>query len=138
MRNIYLILTGIFILLYPFSAEAYIGLCCGKCGGNMPMNTLGGGVPETNEFKLKLSPMFMRMDGLRDGAGAGAVNGDSLIGGMSADYMAVPSAMDMQMANLAAGYSFTDYFFGGIMVMWSCNSSAQPMLDHFYGTHETE
>jgi len=115
-RNKYLLLAALFVLLNPFSAEAYIGLCCGKCGGNMPMNTLGGGVPETKEFRLKISPMFMKMDGLRDGTGA--VNGDSLLVGMPAQYMAVPAGMDMQMTNLAFGYSFTDDFFGGIMLMW--------------------
>ena len=33
----------------------------------MPMNILGGGIPETHEFRFKISPMYMRMDGLRDG-----------------------------------------------------------------------
>jgi len=49
------------------TAAAYSGLCCAKCGGNMPMNILGGGIPETHEFRFKISPMYMRMDGLRDG-----------------------------------------------------------------------
>lgn len=119
MKNKYLLLVALFILINPFSVEAYIGLCCGKCGGNMPMNTLGGGVPETKEFRLKVSPMFMKMDGLRNGTNA--INNDSLLSGMSADYMAVPTSMEMKMTNLAVGYSFTDDFFGGIMVMWKKN-----------------
>jgi hypothetical protein len=32
--------------------------------------------------------------------------------------MAVQREMDMYMANLAVGYSFTDEFFGGLMFMW--------------------
>lgn len=60
-------LTGLLLLLVTLPAAAYIGLCCAKCGGNMPMNILGGGIPETHEFRFKISPMYMRMDGLRDG-----------------------------------------------------------------------
>jgi hypothetical protein len=33
-------------------------------------------------------------------------------------FMAVQTEMDMYMVNLAAGYSFTDDFFGGLMFMW--------------------
>ncbi|MDQ7000787.1 MAG: hypothetical protein Q9M12_07910, partial [Mariprofundus sp.] len=66
------------ILLSPVNAHAYIGLCCAKCGGNMPMNILGGGIPETHEFRFKIQPMFMRMQGLR--SGASNVDGNSLLG----------------------------------------------------------
>lgn len=81
------------------------------------MNIPGGGVPETHEFRFKFSPMFMRMEGLRDGTSD--VDGDSLLG-MPAmgKFMAVQTGMDMYMANLAAGYSFTDKFFAGLMFMW--------------------
>ena len=108
------------------SAQAYVGLCCGKCGGNMPMNIPGGGVPETHEFRVKLSPMTMHMEGLRDGTSS--VDGDSLLGmpmmmGMpTGKFMAVPTSMDMRMLNLTAGYSFTDDLFGGVMMMWKQNS----------------
>jgi len=103
-------------ILYPAAASAYVGLCCGKCGGNMPMNILGGGIPETKEFRFKLSPMFMRMEDLADGSSD--VNPDSLLGmpNMGKD-MAVPLNMDMTMLNLAVGYSFTDDFFAGLMFM---------------------
>ena len=120
MKRLYFLFAAILIVLLPALSEAYVGLCCGKCGGNMPLNILGGGVPETHEFRIKLQPMFMRMEGLQDGTRS--VNKDSLLTGMPADYMAVPSVMDMYMANLAVGYSFTDDFFGGLMFMWTKKS----------------
>jgi hypothetical protein len=103
------------------AAQAYVGLCCAKCGGNMPMNIPGGGVPETHEFRVKISPMFMHMEGLRDGTDD--VSSESLLG-MPAmgKYMAVPTEMDMTMLNVAAGYSFSDNFFGGLMFMWKQNT----------------
>ena len=114
------------LLLFAAQASAYIGLCCGKCGGNMPMNILGGGIPETHEFRFKISPMFMRMDGLRDGTDS--VDEDDILG-MPVDmmgrptgkYMAAPTDMDMTMLNLAAGYSFSDRLFAGIMMMYRDN-----------------
>jgi hypothetical protein len=121
-RFILLYVTCLSVLLTPLSARAYIGLCCGKCGGNMPMNIPGGGIAETYEFRLKLSPEFMKMDGLMDGTHS--VDSDSLLGmpvmnGMpTGKFMAVPTDMDMYMANLSIGYSFTDRLFAGIMFMW--------------------
>ncbi|MEE9614261.1 MAG: transporter [Thermodesulfobacteriota bacterium] len=128
MKKVYVLLTVVFLAL-PAAAHAYIGLCCGKCGGNMPMNIMGGGVPETKEFRLKISPMFMKMGDLRDGTHS--VDEDSLITGMGAPYMAVPTEMTMTMTNLAVGYSFTDDFFVGIMPMWKKNRmrmKVQPMM----------
>lgn len=114
------LLAAVALTGFSAPAAAYVGLCCGKCGGNMPMNIPGGGVPETCEFRFKLSPMFMRMDGLRDGTGR--VDGDSLLGMPSmGKFMAVPTYMDMAMVNLAVGYSFTDDFFAGAMFMWKRN-----------------
>lgn len=108
------------MLIAPKSALAYLGLCCSKCGGNMPMNIPGGGVPETHEFRFKLSPMFMSMDGLLDGSTD--LNEESLLGMPSmGKFMAVQTEMDMYMVNVAAGYSFTDDLFGGIMLMWRKN-----------------
>ncbi len=108
------------LILINSAAHAYVGLCCGKCGGNMPMNIPGGGIPETCEYRFKLSPMFMHMEGLRDGTDS--VSGDSLLG-MPAmgKFMAVPTEMDMRMLNFSAGYSFTDDFFAGVMLMWKDN-----------------
>jgi hypothetical protein len=108
------------------SAHAYVGLCCAKCGGNMPMNIPGGGIPETKEFRFKLSPMYMSMDGLADGGDS--VSADSLLGmpvmmgQPTGKFMAVPTGMDMKMLNFTAGYSFTDDLFGGVMLMYKRNS----------------
>ena len=115
MKKIYILFTAVFICLIPIAAQAYMGLCCAKCGGNMPLNIVGGGVPETRELRLKLQPSFMKMDGLRDGTGSAGEG--ALLGGMPPAFMAVPTEMDMSMINLAVGYSFTDDFFGGVMFM---------------------
>jgi len=109
------------MVLFPSSAHAYLGLCCAKCGGNMPLNIPGGGVPETHEFRLKLSPEFMLMNGLRNNTDH--VNVDSLLGmpvmggKPTGKFMAVQEKMYMSMTNLAIGYSFTDDFFAGLMFM---------------------
>jgi len=98
-------------------ALAYVGLCCGKCGGNMPMNIPGGGIPETAEFRFKLTPSLMHMHGLADRTHA--LDAAPLLGVPAPGvYMAVPDAMDMKMLSLSAGYSFTDDFFAGLMFMW--------------------
>ncbi|HKJ84002.1 MAG TPA: transporter [Mariprofundaceae bacterium] len=118
-------LTVAFMVLLPAHAHAYIGLCCGKCGGNMPMNIPGGGIPETYEFRAKIQPMFMHMQGLR--SGTGNVDGSSLLGmpvmmgKPTGKFMAVPESMDMYMTNLSLGYSFSDKFFGGVMLMYKDN-----------------
>ena len=116
-------LTGLLLLIVTSPASAYIGLCCAKCGGNMPMNILGGGIPETHEFRLKISPMYMRMDGLRDGT-SNVHETDILgmpvdmMGNATGKYMAAPTSMDMTMLNVSAGYSFSDKFFAGAMFMY--------------------
>ena len=108
------------VLFSPVDAQAYIGLCCAKCGGNMPMNILGGGIPETHEFRFKIQPAFMRMQGLR--SGASNVDGNTLLGAPAAGkFMAVQKNMNMSMLNLAMGYSFSDDFFAGIMPMYKDN-----------------
>ena len=113
--------AGLGLALGASLAQAYVGLCCGKCGGNMPMNIPGGGVPETYEYRVKFSPMTMHMEGLRDGTNT--VDGDNLLG-MPAmgKFMAVPTSMDMNMLNITAGYSFSDDLFGGVMLMFKQNS----------------
>ncbi len=116
---------GLCLLSIQAPAQAYVGLCCGKCGGNMPMNIPGGGIPETHEWRIKFSPMFMRMDGLRDGTHG--VNPDSLLGmpvmmgQPTGKFMATPTDMDMAMLNITAGYSLSDKWFAGIMLMWKRN-----------------
>jgi len=109
-----------YIFFMPMETLAYMGLCCSKCGGNMPMNIPGGGVPETNEFRFKISPVFMRMDGLLESTED--VQPESILGMPSmGKFMAAQRSMDMYMVNASAGYSFTDRFFGGIMFMWKKN-----------------
>jgi len=117
--------SSLLLVLFVSPAQAYVGLCCGKCGGNMPMNIPGGGVPETKEFRVKISPMTMSMDGLMDGSTS--VDGNSLLGmpvmmGMpTGKFMAVPTSMDMTMLNITAGYSFSDDLFGAVMLMHKDN-----------------
>jgi len=109
-----------YIFFMPVETLAYMGLCCSKCGGNMPMNIPGGGVPETNEFRFKLSPVFMRMDGLLEGTDE--VDPSGIVGMPSmGKFMAAQRSMNMYMVNASAGYSFTDRFFGGVMFMWKKN-----------------
>ena len=111
--------------LYLSPAQAYVGLCCGKCGGNMPLNIMGAGVPETKEFRFKVSPLFMSMKGLADDGAS--INADNLLGmpvmmgQATGKFMAIPTEMDMQMLNFTAGYSFTDDLFGGVMLMLKDN-----------------
>ncbi|MCF7822040.1 MAG: transporter [Mariprofundaceae bacterium] len=115
------LLMGILMVFLPGNAQAFMGICCGKCGGNMPMNIPGGGIPETKEFRFKVTPTFMRMDGLRNRTSS--VDPGSLLGMPAAGkFMAVPTSMDMSMLNIAAGYSFTDDFFAGVMGMYQINS----------------
>jgi len=119
------LVTMVYVLLSPVTAHAYIGLCCGKCGGNMPINLLGSGIPETHEFRFKIQPMFMRMQGLR--SGASNIDGSSLLGTPvmggkpTGKFMAVQKNMNMSMLNLAMGYSFSDDFFAGMMPMYKDN-----------------
>ncbi len=111
-------------LFFP-TAQAYVGLCCGKCGGNMPMNIPGGGVPETKEFRVKISPMTMSMDGLRDGTDSIDTNSllgmPVMMGSPTGKFMAVPTTMEMTMLNITAGYSFSDDLFGAVMLMHKDN-----------------
>ncbi|MEJ2684224.1 MAG: transporter [Candidatus Sulfobium sp.] len=123
MRRFILTCVACFLILStPLPAGAYIGLCCGKCGGNMPMNIPNAGIAETYEFRFKLSPQFMKMGGLMDGTHS--VDADTLLGmpvmnGMpTGKYMAVPTGMDMYMTSLSAGYSFSDNLFVAMMFMW--------------------
>ncbi|RMG91651.1 MAG: transporter [Zetaproteobacteria bacterium] len=115
----------LFLLLLATDANAYIGLCCGKCGGNMPMNIPGGGIPETHEFRFKIQPMLMHMSGLRSGTQdvdpASILGMPVMMGKPTGKFMAAPTSMDMTMLNLAAGYSFSDDFFAGIMGMYVDN-----------------
>jgi hypothetical protein len=94
MKNPFLLRAGLagLLLIVTLPASAYVGLCCAKCGGNMPMNILGGGIPETSEWRFKISPMFMHMDGLRDGTDD--VDVDDILG-MPMDMMGNPTGKYM-------------------------------------------
>ncbi len=118
--------AGVLAVLGSANVQAYVGLCCGKCGGNMPMNILGGGIPETYEYRVKISPMLMHMEGLRDGTNS--INPDDLLGmptmmgQATGKFMAVPTKMDMNMLNISTGYSFSKKLFAGVMLMYKQNS----------------
>ncbi len=100
---------SIIMLTWVSVAQAYIGLCCAHCGGNMPLNIMGGGIPEPKEFRFKLSQMIMEMGPLRDGTNdisneeiSGPANGNT--------YPALPTDMQMYMTMIGAAYSFSDDF----------------------------
>ncbi|MDQ6988026.1 MAG: hypothetical protein Q9M25_09505 [Mariprofundaceae bacterium] len=112
--------VALLLLMSPSQAHAYLGMCCAKCGGNMPMNIPGGGVPENYEFRFKIQPVFMRMNGLR--SGASNVDANTLLGNPAAGkFMAVQKYMNMSMLNLSFGYSFSDDLFIGMMGMYQDN-----------------
>ena len=95
-------------LKYPL----FLGLCCGKCGGNMPLNIPGGGTPEPHEFRIKMNLSWEKMVGLRRGTSSRSTN-DAL-----QQYMVIPRKMDMVMSSVSVGYAFSDRFFAGIMGMY--------------------
>ena len=99
-----------FIMLSWVSvAQAYIGLCCAHCGGNMPLNIFGGGIPEPKEFRFKFSQMIMEMGPLRDGTDE--ISNDDLIGSANGtNFPALPTNMQMYMTMIGAAYSFSDDF----------------------------
>ena len=60
-RKFFILILNIVMLVWASLAQAYVGLCCAHCGGNMPLNIFGGGIPEPKEFRFKISEMFMEM-----------------------------------------------------------------------------
>lgn len=139
----YYLYSGAFAcLLLSFYAppiQADTGLCCLHCGGNMPLNIMGAGIPEIHEFRLKIKPMHMSMRGLQ--SGYGELSNEqvlSLPGSMSMSmdpnvmalnnrikgeltgrkYMAAPQRMYMNMYDISVGYSFSDRFAGMVMTMY--------------------
>ena len=123
MRLLKFFLSGIVaVLLLNSQAWAYVGLCCAHCGGNMPLNIMGGGVPETHEFRFKLSQMFMRMGPLKDGTDD--VDSEILLGAANTGnhtFPAVPTEMRTYMTMVSAAYSFTDNFAAMIMTGYERN-----------------
>ncbi len=95
-------------LNYPL----FLGLCCGKCGGNMPLNIPGAGTPEPHELRIKMNLSWGRMVGLRRGTSNRSTSD------AHGQYMMAPRKMNMYMSNLSIGYAFSDRFFAGIMGMY--------------------
>ncbi|MDP6925180.1 MAG: hypothetical protein R2568_08500 [Candidatus Scalindua sp.] len=95
-------------LSYPL----FLGLCCGKCGGNMPLNIFGAGTPEPHELRIKVNLSWGKMVGMRRGTSNRSTK-DTLV-----SYMMSPRKMAMYMSNVSVGYAFTDRFFAGIMGMY--------------------
>ncbi len=101
-------------LLFPVLTWAYVGLCCAHCGGNMPLNIPGGGIPETHEFRFKVSQSYMEMGSMRDTTDD--ISTSSLLGNpATGKFAAVPDEMRMYMTMFGAAYSFTDDF--ALMIM---------------------
>ncbi len=90
----------------------FMGLCCGKCGGNMPLNIPGAGTPEPHEFRIKFNLSWGKMVGLRRGTSNRSTSN------AHGQYMMAPRKMDMYMSNVSVGYAFSDRFFVGIMGMY--------------------
>jgi hypothetical protein len=95
-------------LSYPL----FLGLCCGKCGGNMPLNIPGAGTPEPHEFRIKVNLSWGKMVGLRRGTSNRSTSE------AHGQYMMAPRKMDMYMSSVSVGYAFSDRFFAGIMGMY--------------------
>ena len=116
--------SNLVILFWVTAAKAYVGLCCAHCGGNMPLNIFGGGIPEPKEFRFKVSHMIMEMGPLRDGTDD--ILSTTLIGAPNGSrFVAVPRSMSMDMTMVGAAYSFTDDF--ALMVMGSYIQNTMPM-----------
>ena len=109
LRNKVVFFLSFIMLSWVSVAQAYIGLCCAHCGGNMPLNIFGGGIPEPKEFRFKLSQMIMEMGPLRDGTDE--ISNDDLIGSANGtNFPALPTNMQMYMTMIGAAYSFSDDF----------------------------
>jgi len=109
LKNKVVFFLSFIILSWVSVAQAYIGLCCAHCGGNMPLNIFGGGIPEPKEFRFKFSQMIMEMGPLRDGTDE--ISNDDLIGSANGtNFPALPTNMQMYMTMIGAAYSFSDDF----------------------------
>jgi hypothetical protein len=109
LKNKVVFFLSFIMLSWVSVAQAYIGLCCAHCGGNMPLNIFGGGIPEPKEFRFKFSQMIMEMGPLRDGTDE--ISNDDLIGSANGtNFPALPTNMQMYMTMIGAAYSFSDDF----------------------------
>ena len=110
---------GIALVALGQSASAYVGMCCGKCGGNMPLNIPGAGIPEPGEYRFKVNVTDMVMDGLKIGTDSVSPGNTRVLGNMMTPgpYMMAPTRMNMRMLNATVGHSFNDDFFAMLMFM---------------------
>ena len=107
-RKFFILILNIVMLVWASLAQAYVGLCCAHCGGNMPLNIFGGGIPEPKEFRFKINEMFMEMGPLRDGTRdilSTTITGAPNTAGV---FPAVPRAMQQYMTMIGGAYSFSD------------------------------
>lgn len=145
------------MLVSPGPILADTGLCCLHCGGNMPLNILGAGIPETHEFRFKIKASHMSMRGLQAGfqdrsvaevlsvPGAMTMGMDQNIMAINnrirgeltgQKYMAAPQRMYMNMYDLSAAYSFSDRFVGMVMAMYQekyMKMKFNPMMQSMLG-----
>ena len=125
-KNVFILTLNIVMLVWVSLAQAYIGLCCAHCGGNMPLNLTGGGIPEPHEFRFKMSEMIMKMGPLRDGTTD--ILSTDLVGNPGVDptkFPAVPRSMTQYMTMIGGAYSFTDDF--AVMAMTNFTVNEMPM-----------
>jgi len=115
-----LFIANVFLLIFVPLSQAYIGLCCAHCGGNMPLNIVGGGIPEPNEFRFKVSQMFMVMGPLRDGT-SDLDNSNLLAPPNGTTFAVAPSEMRTYMTMGSVAYSFTENFAGMAMMSYIRN-----------------
>ena len=124
-KKAFILVLNIVVLVWASLAQAYVGLCCAHCGGNMPLNLTGGGIPEPHEFRFKVSEMIMKMGPLRDGTDD--ILSTDLVGPNStADkFPAVPRSMTQYMTMFGGAYSFSDNF--AVMAMTNVTVNEMPM-----------
>ena len=134
-NKVFILVLNCVALLWATVAQAYIGLCCAHCGGNMPLNTFGGGIPEPHEYRFKISQMFMEMGPLRDGTSdilsttiVGAPNGTT--------FPAVPRSMQQYMTMIGGAYSFSDDFSLMAMTNYTINEMQMEIFSNV-GTNFT-
>ncbi len=123
-KKVLIIILNVVMLAWSGLSQAYIGLCCAHCGGNMPLNIFGGGIPETHEYRFKVSQMFMEMGPLRDGTND--ILSTNLVGmANGTTFPSVPRSMQKHMTMVGGAYSFSDNF--AVMAMTNYTRNTMPM-----------
>ena len=117
------------------NVAAYVGLCCAHCGGNMPLNIPGGGIPETHEYRFKISHMYMYMDKLRDGTDEKKTS-DYGPATTAENFIGVPREMSSHMTMLGGAYSFTDNFAAMVMAGYARNTMSMSVTTMMGGAFD--